>query len=328
LSRRAFFFPHPLEPKQKRGELNLTGRVAFEVTGRLTGQNESAIGGPFWVMGDGYYDVTSGEIPGVVGSNQDPCIFSAPWGPFHAFYRLDGANLATEKVVADGKHIADSLPETVEPGDVIIYGKVTPHNGKNIKEVWVDTVLVVDSVSELPVAEESTPDPKGVAIYTFALASDKKLPGPGTMAHRYSLSDTLPKGLHETTKRHPHRIIHGRVSDKINAVDKLETSFVPLADRAAGQFGVCPVDKGHMRDDWGPLLDFFEKQVFGKTAGAPHGGWISQFDSFALAETLLKRVVERSGGHQRLRGTVGVPPFTPAAGMKRWDARSARIVPG
>ena len=110
--------------------------------------------------------------------------------------------------------------------------------------------------------------------------------------------------------------------------DKLETSFVPLADRAAGVYRVCPVDRGHLREDWPALMEFFEKQVFGKTAGAPKGGWIAQFDSFALAEALLRKVVERSGGHQGLRGTVAIPPLTPTEGMKRWDVRSSRVIAG
>ena len=320
MSRRAFFFPHPLEPKQKRGEPNLPGRVPFQVTGLLTGETE--IGHPFWVMADGFFDTLSPDIPGVVGSNQDPCIFSAPWGPFHSFCRIDGANLANEKIVAGGKHIGDSLPEVVVPGDVIVYGKVTPANGKNIKEVWVDTVIVVDSIVELPVEEGEG------AARAFALAKDASLPAKNTDAYRFNLSDATPKGLRETTKRHPHRVIRGKFSQKADAVDKLETSFVPLADRAAGLYGVCPVDKGHLRGDWPALIEFFEKQVFGRVAGAPHGGWIAQFDTFELAEVLLRKVVERSGGHQGLRGVVAIPPLTPASGMKRWDPRSSRVIAG
>jgi hypothetical protein len=236
---------------------------------------------------------------------------------------VNGATPANEKIVAGGKHIADSLPEAVSPGDVNIYGKVNPQNGKAIKEVWVDTVIVVDSVIELPVAPEGDGP-----IRTFALASDPSLPGKNTNAYRFNLQDAAPKGLNETTKRHPHRIIRGKINMKSDAVDKLETSFLPLADRAAGHYGVCPVDKGHLRGDWPALIEFFEKQVFGRVAGAPHGGWISQFDSFELAEVLLRRVVERSGGHQGMRGIVAIPPLSPVGGMKRWDPRSSRVIAG
>ena len=324
MTRRAFFFPHSLEPAQKPGADNISGRVPFEVTGALIGSDYRVHEPrPFWVMADGFLDpMGDAQMPGVVGSYQDPCVFSDPWGPFHAFLRLDGANLANEKVMGAGKVIADSLAETVNPGDVIIYGKTNPNGGKNIKEVWVDTVMVVDSISTLPVAEAEKPP------YTFSLASDPALPAKGTSAYRYSLQDAETKGVHETTNRNPHRIIRGRVSSDENAVEKLETSFVPLADRTGGVCRVLSVDKGHMGAAWGPLLEFFEQGVFAKVKGIPRGGWIAEFASFALAEALLAAVVKRSGGHQGMRGTVAIPPLSPVGGTKRWNPRTARVFPG
>lgn len=318
MSRRAFFFPHPLDPAQKPGAENLSGRVPFEVTGGLIGVDVRQ--GPFWIMADGFVDAL-GEAPGVVGSSQEPCVFSAPWGPFHSFLRIDGSNPANEKVVASGKIIADSLVDTVAPGDVIIYGKTNPPGGKNIKEVWVDTVLVVDEVATLPVAEAEA------APYTFALASDGSLPTKGTNAWRYGLSDAEPKAVHETTNRNPHRIIKGRISEAGNAVERLETSFVPLADRTGGVCRVLAVDKGHLGAEWPKLLEFIESGVFAKVKGIPRGGWIAQFESFALAETLLAAVVKRSGGHQGMRGTVAIPPLTPTS-TKRWNPRTSRVFPG
>ncbi len=319
VTRRAFFFPHPLDPAQKPGADNISGRVPFEVTGGLIGTD--ARPGPFWVMADGFID-SLGEAPGVVGAYQDPCVFSAPWGPFHSFLRLDGASPANEKVVAGGKIIADSLPDTVVPGDVIIYGKTNPLGGKNIKEIWVDTVLVVDEIATLPVAEAEKPP------YTFALASDGTLPTKGTNAWRYSLSDAEAKGMHETTNRNPHRIIKGRISEAGDAVEKLETSYLPLADRTGGVCRVLAVDKGHLGADWAKLLEFFASGVFAKVKGIPRGGWIAQFESFALAESLLQAVVKRSGGHQGMRGTVAIPPLTPVGGTKRWNPRTSRVFPG
>lgn len=297
MSRRAFFFPHPLDPAQKPGADNISGRVPFEVTGTLLGSEIRQ--GPFWVMADGFIDPLGGDMqaPGVVGSYQDPCVFSEPWGPFHSFLRMDGANLANEKVVAGGKVIADSLAETVAPGDVIIYGKTNPQGGKGIKEVWVDTVLVVDSIATLPVAEAEKPP------YTFALASDPSLPAKGTNAWRYNLSDAETKGLHETTNRNPHRIIKGRISHDDDAVEKLTTSFVPLADRTGGVCRVLAVDRGHLGADWAKLLEFFEQGVFAKVKGIPRGGWIAELD-FGLAESLLAAVVKRSGGHQDRKSVV------------------------
>jgi hypothetical protein len=328
VSRRAFFFPHSLDPAQKPGTDNISGRVPFEVTGTLLGsEGRGSEGRPFWVMADGFMDpLGDAQMPGVVGSYQDPCVFCDPWGPFHAFLRLDGTNLANEKVMGGGKVIADSLPEVVSPGDLIIYGKTNPNGGKNIKEIWVDTVMVVDSIATLPViASPETPDKPP---YTFALASDPSLPGKGTPAHRYSLSDAETKGVHETTNRNPHRIIVGRVSKEPDAVEKLETSFVPLADRTGGVCRALAVDKGHMGAAWGPLLEFFEQGVFAKVKGIPRGGWIAELPSFALAEALLTAVVKRSGGHQGMRGTVAVPPLSPVGGTKRWNPRTARVFPG
>ena len=65
-----------------------------------------------------------------------------------------------------------------------------------------------------------------------------------------------------------------------------------------------------------------------KVKGIPRGGWIAQFESFALAETLLQAVVKRSGGHQGMRGTVAIPPLTPVGGTKRWNPRTSRVFPG
>jgi hypothetical protein len=293
--------------------------VPFEVTGTLLGSEIRQ--GPFWVMADGFIDPL-GEAPGVVGAYQDPCVFSEPWGPFHSFLRMDGANLANEKVMCAGKVIADSLADTVVAGDVIIYGKTNPQGGKAIKEVWVDTVMVVDSIATLPVAEAEKPP------YTFALGSDPSLPAKGTNAWRYNLSDAEAKGMHETTNRNPHRIIKGAVSHDDDAVEKLTTSFVPLADRTGGVCRVLNVDKGHLGAEWAKLLDFFADGVFAKVKGIPRGGWIAQFESFALAESLLQAVVKRSGGHQGMRGTVAIPPLGPVGGTKRWNPRTSRVWPG
>jgi hypothetical protein len=318
LSRRAFFFPHSLDPQQKRGEPNLSGRVPFDVTATLLGP-DGATEGDCVVMADGFLDPTTGG--GLVGSSQDPCVFSAPSGPFHTYARIDGTNLANEKVVGGGKHIAESLPETVSEGDVIIFGKTTPPSGKAIEEIWVDTVIVVDAVFELATSEEA----KGP--WPFPVESALKIAGKGTDGYRFNLSDgEAPKGIHATTSRNPHRIIRGKISNKPKAVAALDTSFLPLADRTGGICRICAVDRGHLGADWAPLITFFQQQVYAKIKGIPRGGWIAEFDTFALAEALLAAVVKRSGGHQNLRGTVAIPPLVPVAATKRWDPKSARVI--
>jgi len=319
LSRRAFFFPHSLDPQQKRGEPNSSGRVPFDVTATLLGP-DGATQGDCVVMADGFLDPITGG--GLVGANQDPCVFSTPSGPFHTFARIDGANLGSEKVVGGGKHIADSLPETVAPGDIIIFGKTTPPSGKAIEEIWVDTVLVVDSVVELPAAEEA----KGPWPFPAAAAAEM-VAKKGTDGYRFNLSDGEgPKGHHQTTLRNPHRIIVGRTSNKPKAVAALETSFVPLADRTGGICRICAVDRGHLGADWAPLLVFFQTQVYAKIKGIPRGGWIAEFSTFGLAEALLAAIVKRSGGHQNLRGTVAVPPLASIGATKRWDPKTTRVI--
>lgn len=317
VTRRAFFFPHALEPKQTRGEPNSPGRVPCEVAGMLVGPEE-VTDGTCVVMADGFVEPETNW--GIVGSNQDPCIFSGPGGPFHSFCRIDGANPAGEKVVGGKQHIANSLPEVVSKGDVIVYGKTIPPSGKTIAEVWVDTVLVVDSVIELPSAEEKGPWP-------FPMEHATAVSAPGTDGYRFNLSDGEAKGLHATTSRNPHRIIRGRIKPTVSAVAELQTSFVPLADRRGGGYRVCAVDKGHLGSDWPALVAFFQEQVYAKIKGIPKGGWTAEFDSFALAELLLSAIVKRSGGEQRrdLRGVVAIPPLKPLGPNKRWDPRTARV---
>jgi hypothetical protein len=319
VSRRAFFFPHTLDPKQGRTETNTSGRVPYAVGGTLVGPDGPSEG-TCVVMAEGYVDPTSGA--GILGLSQDPCVFSAPGGPFHAFSRIDGTKPEGERVVSGGKHIANSLPEAVSKGDVIVYGKTIPPSGKAIDEIWVDTVLVVDSVVELPASEEE----KGP--WPFPVAAAASFAKPGTDAYRFSLSDAEPKGMHATTGRNPHRIIIGAVEPSAEAVAELRTSFVPLADRRAGVSRVCAVDRGHLRDEWPALIAFFQQQVYLKMKGVPAGGSIAEFESFALAEALLAAIVRRSGGEQRrdLRGVVALPPLRPLDPAKRWDPRTKRVI--
>jgi hypothetical protein len=317
LSRRAYFFPHSLDPQQKRGEPNLSGRVPFDVEATTLGPN-GVRQGSCVVMVDGFLDPASGA--GLLGPSQDPCVFSAPSGPFHTFARIDGSNPASEKVVAAGKIIADCLLDVVEKGDIVIFGKTTPPSGKAIEQVWVDTVLVVDSVVALPASEEE----KGP--WPFPVVDAEVVAPKGSDGFRFNLADgEKPKGTRTTTQRNPHRILCGQTSTDPRAVAALETSFVPLADRTGGICRVCAVDRGHLGADWAPLITFFQQQVYAKVKGIPRGGWIAQFESFALAEALLTAIVKRSGGHQNLRGTVAIPPLSPVSTKQRWDTKSARV---
>lgn len=324
--RRAFFFPHPLEPQQTGKAMSIPGRVPYEVSGTLLGPN-GAQNGTCIVMADGFFDALASPPTGVVGSNQDPCVFSAPWGPFHSFCRIDGANIANERVVvgSDAQATA-SLAEAVAPGDVILYGKSEPASrvslvGGKLRRVWIDTVLVVDEVVEAPLG----PAPEGKTERPFDFASNEAFPKKGTDAYRFNLSDGEPKGMHPTTARDPHRIIKGKTSHEADALATLATSFVPLADRIDGIHHVCAVDKGHLGAQWAGVVQFFEERVFGAQWGTPRGGWIAQFDSFAVAEALVAAVVKRSGLHQGMRGTVAIPPLAPTS-ARRWDPRAKKVV--
>lgn len=324
--RRAFFFLHPLEPQQSAKVMNVPGRVPYEVTGALLGPSGVQTGTCF-VMADGFYDASASPPRGVVGSNQDPCVFSAPWGPFHSFCRIDGANLANERVVVGSAHGAACLAEAVAPDDVIIYGKSEPASraslvGGKLERVWVDTVIVVDSVIEASLG----PPQDGSKERPFDFASDASFPASTTDAHRFNLSDGKPTGMHATTGRDPHRIIRGKISHDADAVAALATSFVPLADRTDGIHHVCAVDRGHLGAQWAGLVHFFEHRVFGAQRGTPRGGWIAQFDSFAVAQALIAGVVKRSGGHQGMRGTVAIPPLALTGTVRRWNPLTHRVV--
>ena len=326
MARRAFFFPHALDPEQgDRG--NRPGRVPYQVRASLiesSGNHE----GECWVMADGFRrDPSQRGSTGVVGTNQDPCVFSAPWPPFHSFCRIDGARGgADQRVVGKGQFVADSLPDAVDEGDVIVYGKTTPPSGRALTSVWVDTVLVVADKMVLPTrvgAGKKRPFDLDTARGT--------LPERDSDAYRFNLGDAESNGMHATTLRDPHLLIRGAVDTGAESLAELRTSFVPLADRPAdgAGFTVCGVSRAHVGESWMAMLAFFEASVFAavRGAGRPNGGWIAEFPSFDLAQSLLQAVIKRSGIHQGLRGTVAVPPLKLLGMQERWDPRALRVVP-
>jgi hypothetical protein len=228
-------------------------------------------------------------------------------------------------VVGNGQFVADSLPDAVEEGDVIVYGKTTPPSGRALTSVWVDTVLVVADKMVLPTragAGKKRPFDLDTARGT--------LPERDSDAYRFNLSDAESTGMHATTLRDPHRLIRGAVDTAAGSLAELRTSFVPLADRPADGAGhtVCGVDRAHVGETWAAMLAFFEASVFARVPGSgrPNGGWIAEFPSFDLAQALLEAVIKRSGIHQGLRGTVAVPPLTPLGTQERWDPRTHRVL--
>lgn len=277
-------------------------------------------------MADGFRNPHNSTGPGVLGPNQDPCVFSTPWPPFHSFCRIDGARGgADQQVVRSGQVVADNLATAVTEGDLIIYGKTTPASGKDPRSVWVDAVVVVADTFVLPTTKG------GQKKRPFNLGAASNLPSRNTDAYRYNLSDAEPGRTHEATQRDPHVGIRGVVDATPEAVAELRTSFVPLADLPAdGQgYEVCHVCKAHVgAAPWDQLLWLFEHSVFAQipSAGRPRGGWISEFESFDTAKALLEALVRRSGLHQNLKGTVAVPPLTPTAPPKRWVPRLGALV--
>jgi hypothetical protein len=322
-ARRAFFFPHGRTPSRT------PGRVPFEARGRVVSVSAESREAAVTVMADGYLDA---QRHGLVGSNQDPCVFSAPWGLFHSFCRLDGAHLNDERVSDGTTIIHDSLAVGVREGDVIIYGKSYPPSAAHpLRAVWVDAVLVVDRTVSLPVVlgdRLGSSPARQRRPYRFDTPfHDQSLPQPTTAAYLFNLSDADPAGMHCRTRRNPHLVIVGVCDATRDALTRLETSLVPLASRLRDAWEVCAVDaRDFNAATWSQLEAYFRARVYGRVAGPPRGGRVSVFPRFSLAQALVAAVVRRSGTDQALPGTVAVPPLTPidTAASHRWSPTLSR----
>lgn len=307
-TRRAFFFPHALDPGRKPWAP--PGRVPFNVHATLVSEtgvtSDDAV-----IFSDGYEE-------NVVGSNQDPCFFSEPLGPIHSFCRIDKRNRDYYVREASGRHDR-LLSHCVRAGDLILYGKYIPRGGHGpTTQIWVDAVLVVDDVLRWRTSRRSSREPcndRGrCKMRRFVIAGpDRLIDGRTTMTtdiYRYNLADAEPTGLHCCTSLEDYGVILGKTQPTPSALKNLLTSFVPLSTSSTGPTTVTTDD--FEADDWKNLkhlIDNFIRPI----ANGPKGGWIVEFPDFCTAAALCKAVVLRSGG------IIAIPPIKPTGLIRRWD---------
>ncbi|WP_437596418.1 hypothetical protein WMF28_27975 [Sorangium sp. So ce590] len=312
LPRRAFFFPHALQPG--RGAGTPPGRVPFDVDATLVSLTEVKTDHAI-VFADGY-----GQ--NVVGSNQDPCVLSAPFGPLHSFCRINKRARNHYVRESSGRHDR-LLSHCVATGDVIIYGKYDPKGGRGpTTQVWVDTVLVVDEVLPWATTRRTSRSPcnnRGhCRARRYLIGDPTTVAGRGlenSDAYRYNLSDATSAGIHCCTNLEHYRVIVGRTQPTSSALADLSTSFVPRATRIAPAT-VTALDVGKMVwDDLQGMIDGLIRPV----PNGPKGGWIVEFPRFATAKALCEAIIQKSGG------LVAVPPLRPRGQVRRWDPATGRM---
>lgn len=312
LPRRAFFFPHALQPGRKAG--TPPGRVPFDVQATLVSLTDVTTDRAI-VFADGY-------LQNVVGSNQDPCVFSAPIGPLHSFCRIDKRARNHYVRESSGRHDR-LLSHCVATGDVIIYGKYAPKGGPGpTTQVWVDTVLVVDDVLSWKTTERTTRslcNNRGhCRARRYVISDPTTLAGRALAdsdAHQYNLSDATSAGIHCCTNLKDYRVIVGRTQASSSALADLSTSFVPRATSAAPAT-ITARDVGLAA--WSELQGLIDGLIRPVPSG-PKGGWIVEFPHFAIAEALCEAIIQKSGGF------VAVPPLRPRDQVRRWDPATGRL---
>jgi hypothetical protein len=319
--RRAFFFPHP-----KRSGAQ-PGRPPFEVRATTVSATGVCPASEVVVCADGYG-------PNMLGSNQDPCVFSGIGPPFLSFCRID-SNGARHKVVGT-KQILSHL---VRPGDMVIFGKYDPPGrALRTESIWVDTVLVVDRWVRWPTSQRLQPCGANCRENKWTLASPRTLAatiagttdGAATDGYRFNLVDAEPGGRHCCTDLADYRVIVGRVEASSEALQQVVTSFVPLADRAIGPEGWQPVAVGKKdftsSSEWAALCGFLDGVVRRGVGGPPqfmNKGAIAAFPDLRLALSLCRSIVNVSGRHQDRSGTVAIPPLAPVRATRQERVASA-----
>lgn len=313
----AYFFPHPRKPGRQ------PGRVPYRVRGPLVG-GESAVDSEFIVCADGY-----GE--NVVGTNQDPCVFCDPLGPFLSFCRIDRDDVA-HRVDGTGK----LLSHAAHPNDVIVFGKYEPAGSDGpTRCIWIDTVLVVRETVRWPGSQQgpqrepcnrkrlTNPKDKEVCKrYPFRCSDPagllKRLSGVEEPrradAYQYNLRDAERDGMHCCTSLDDYRVILGSVEPTHDAVQRLTTSFVTLARRGPDGKEWWPtwVDADCFTDQrvWSELCDTIDRRTRRRVRGVENKGTITRFP-LDIAKALCEALVRYSGVDQGGGGRVAVPPLHP-----------------
>ncbi len=207
-----FFFRHPLASPTK------PGRWPFRA--RFEGESPE---GKVEREGFLYLD---GRGPGVLNSNQDPCVLSDPLPWFLAHCRIDSGKKEHNRISIPERGKEGLLSEVTAPGDRIIFGGVLFSGAEECLAcgrpcgrayLFVDTVFGVKGTIELPLREveggyeHALGTPEGYA--TFRKAAEElgiRLPAEllefrESPAWRYNLADT--EGHHRLVDYRPYRMI-------------------------------------------------------------------------------------------------------------------------
>lgn len=295
---RAFFFPHSVEQRRvKTGYKGSPSRVPMAVEGTqisADGVREQARGS---IISDGYWPHDGSPQ---IGSNQDPCVFSSPGPPLHAFCRVAKVRGADNNVIRRDGTAGALLPREVGPGDVIVYGK--PRRGAPTLAVDIDTVLVVDR--SRPIRELLAEADSGSDVFLF------------------NLMDALPGGLHEGAGASNSLAIVGRIEPSWSAAWELRTSFVPHAERTGdGKWCIQTVREADLDPRLARALrPALVEAIFsgpeqlaakGRLVELPYDGAV------ALVRALLLRRDAKAF----------IPPLKPVRATHRWDPRSGGSVP-
>ncbi len=195
---RVFFFCHPLASPERPGRWPFWAH--FEAQ---TQKGESALEAFLYLDGRG---------PGVLNSNQDPCVCSEPLPWFLAHCRLDSTAKEHNRVLYPNGRVGGLLTAEALPGDWVVFGGVLFPESEECRActrpcgkvyLFVDTVFCVKDKLELPVEETGKGrfehrlgSPEGYAAFRKAAAAlgielpHKLAEFRHTPAWRYNLADT------------------------------------------------------------------------------------------------------------------------------------------
>lgn len=232
------------------------------------------------IMGDGY-QIRGGPV--IVGSNQDPCVFSEPLGGLHTFCRVVTRH-GRDNDVAGLSSSGGLLPTVVVPGDVVFYGK--PDLSRDL--IAVDTVLVVED------AKPFRDVVAGVGVHSDAYV--------------FNLSDARPGGSHAGEDHQV--VIVGHCEPTAKALSALATSFAPLADRDVdGRWCVLRVGRSDLEASYDELRRLFVETMFSGPPQLANKGRICELP--AVPGEALARAVIRRSSNRSTSGAVFVPPLRP-----------------
>lgn len=303
-----YFFHHPLE-----SVAGVPGRYAFHCNGRLVAPDGTTNIGDFIAPIDGIG-------PDREGPNIDPCPFASPFPLVHSFCKLDALGGKYYVNNASGTSSGKVLSEVAAEGDVIYYGHLRVRKGVPFA-LFIDTVLVVARICTLP----TRPDINNPRKHFEFLRGEPLASSLGAWAAsppttrwqqllssdlwRFNLHDLDNGGNHSHTAHALHKILVGQVApegEEISALARRSTSYVPLADVAAG---ARPLPVAFSAEDsdpafWTGLTTWLKDNSRMSNGNKPPTEVTSD-----LGTELYDKTRQRSGRNTDLAGSIAIPPL-------------------